>query len=80
MVILSEVKVIVEDISFIVTLSLVGWGGLEYTECIPCKELGLFKEGVFWVRHLTISGSEALVQEICGVWSTSSLPLLPDPL
>ena len=55
---------------------------LEYTDCIPSKEVRTLppyphcQKRVSWVRYLTTSHGRAPVLEIWEGWSTPTLPLL----
>ena len=55
--------------------------GLEYIDCIYCKDPSHYKnKGVIWVWHKTASGGVGSVLERREMWSTPSLPLLPGQL
>ena len=65
----------------IILLLLSCWQGLEYADCIPCREIWLppsrKKRCCSWYdTELHLIGS----LEIWGMWSIPSLPLLPGPL
>ena len=50
---------------------------VEYTDCIPVEKYDSFSDCPVYDAKPSDGGTAFL--ELCGMWSTSSLPLLPSP-